>query len=171
MTAPVKMENWLPYRDTKAQGAADFYFAINGTFRFIRKRLGKAALIRYWTDLGTQYMQPVTERWKAGGLPAIAAYWNAFFHAEPGGDVRVDMEADAVRLTVNVCPLIHHLRANDRTIEPDICEHCYYVSEAAARPAGFTVRIEGGNGSCRQSFFPVVSAPPPQDLNHITRAS
>ena len=31
----------LPYQDTKPQGAADFYFAINATFRFIHARLGR----------------------------------------------------------------------------------------------------------------------------------
>ncbi len=34
----------LPYRDSKATGAADFYFAINATFRFIRETLGTEAL-------------------------------------------------------------------------------------------------------------------------------
>ena len=31
----------LPFTDTKPTGAADFYFAINATFRFIQKRLGQ----------------------------------------------------------------------------------------------------------------------------------
>ncbi len=74
----------LPYRDTKPVGAADFYFAINATFRFILRRFGVEYLHRYWTDLGTQYYAPLTADWKQRGLSGIAAYWRAFFAAEPG---------------------------------------------------------------------------------------
>ena len=73
----------LPYRDTKPVGAADFYFAINATFRFILQRFGLEGLRRYWTDLGAQYYAPVSAAWKQRGLPGVAAYWRAFFAAEP----------------------------------------------------------------------------------------
>jgi hypothetical protein len=58
--------NPLPYTDTKPVGAADFYFAINATFRFILTRLGMEGLRRYWADMGASYYQPVTERWRHG---------------------------------------------------------------------------------------------------------
>ena len=56
----------LPYSDTKPVGAADFYFAINATFQFIRRSLGAAALEEYWSDLGRWYFRPVLFRrkWK-----------------------------------------------------------------------------------------------------------
>jgi hypothetical protein len=83
----------LPYTDTKPQGSADFYYAINATFRFILTRLGRAAWIAYLQEMGRGYYAPVNARWRAGGLPAVARYWQAFFAAEPGavvggGDVR-----------------------------------------------------------------------------------
>ena len=37
-------------------------------------------------------------------------------------------------------------------------------------PAGFTVRIEGGNGSCRQSFHRKDTVPP-QDFARIKEAA
>mgnify|MGYP001022800157 FL=1 len=45
----------LPYTDTKPVGSADFYFAINSTFRFILKKLGREGWIRYLQDLGREY--------------------------------------------------------------------------------------------------------------------
>ena len=45
----------LPYLDTKPVGAADFYTAINATFRFIERRLGRDGLLRYWHELGQRY--------------------------------------------------------------------------------------------------------------------
>lgn len=178
----------LPYRDQKPVGAADFYFAINATFRFIRKTLGEDSLKTYWIDLGRTYMAPVTQRWKQGGLSGIAEYWQAFFAAEPGAEVEVsiaepeqgpssrmsrpmDSKRLAVFLEVRTCPVIQHLRANGRVIDPGFCQHCYYVSEAAAQPAGFTVRVQGGNGSCRQTFLPCEEAEAPQNLHDILEAS
>lgn len=144
----------LPYNDTKPVGAADFYFAINATFRFVLNKLGPDGLRQYWTDLGTRYFAPVTARWKEGRLIAIADYWRAFFAAEPGAEVEVRQSPNEVTLDVKVCPAIKHLRAHGREIVPCFCEHCHVIGNAMAAPAGFKVRIEGGNGSCRQRFTP-----------------
>lgn len=149
----------LPYTDTKPAGAADFYFAINATFRFVAKKLGRDGLHRYWRELGAQYFAPVTARWKAGGLPAVAEYWRAFFAAEPGGEVEVRELPEEVVLDVKVCPAIRHLRANGRELAPWFCEHCTVTGGSMAAPAGLGMRVEGGEGSCRQSFFRRESEP------------
>ena len=161
----------LPYRDTKPVGAADFYFAINATFRFILQRFGLEGLRRYWTDLGIQYYAPVAAAWKQRGLPGIAAYWRAFFAAEPGADVQVQHADEAVVVEVALCPAFQHLRAHQREIVPCFCQQCYFLNEAIAAPAGFTVRVEGGDGSCRQTFLPRGAGAPPQDLNAIREAT
>jgi hypothetical protein len=161
----------LPFTDTKKVGAGDFYFVINATFRFIEKQFGLDALRRYWQELGSGYYAPVTAAWKRDGLPAVADYWRAFFQAEPGAEVQVDLTPEAVTLDVRVCPALKHLHGPGRNIVPRFCEHCYYVSEAAAAPAGLTVRVEGGNGACRQIFMRRDPALPPQDLARIKEAA
>jgi hypothetical protein len=160
----------LPYTDSKPVGAADFYFAINATFRFVLARFGPDGLRKYWTDLGARYFAPVAARWKAGGLAAVADYWSAFFAAEPDADVDVQQTPDAVTVEVRACPAIKHLRANGRVIVPCFCQHCYFISDAIAAPAGLTVRIAGGNGSCRQTFLRREAATAPQDFTQIEEA-
>ncbi|MCP5559077.1 MAG: hypothetical protein H7A55_15130 [Verrucomicrobiaceae bacterium] len=159
--------NALPYQDTKPVGAAGFYTAINATFRFIQGRFGADGLRRYWEDIGTRYYRPVSDRWTAGGLAAVADYWRTFFAAEPGSDVSVTDAADHVEVEVRTCPMIAHLREQSREIVPCFCQHCYFVSEAIGRPAGVTVRVEGGGGSCRQRFYLAASAPAAQTLDAI----
>lgn len=149
----------------------DFYLAINATFRFILNHLGMEGLRRYWQDLGTRYYAPVSARWSAGGLPAVADYWRAFFDAEPGADVAVIREEDEVRLEVKTCPVIKHLRAQGRGIIPCFCQHCHFVSEAIAAPAGLTVRVDGGNGACVQRFIPRDKATEPQHIEDIKEAT
>ena len=73
----------------------------------------------------------------------------------------------AVVVEVAVCPAIHHLRAHQREIVPCFCQQCYFLNEAIAAQAGFTVRVTGGNGSCRQSFQARDGRELPQDLNEI----
>lgn len=161
----------LPYTDDKPVGAADFYFALHATFRFIEERLGREGLRAYWRELGSRYYAPVSAAWQKGGLPAVADYWRAFFQAEPGAEVEVTADSQRVTLEVRVCPAIKHLRAHGRKLIPCFCEHCYHVSEAMAAPAHLTVRVTGGNGSCRQDFLPRADTLPPQDLHAIKEAT
>lgn len=161
----------LPYTDTKPVGAAGFYTAINATFRFVESRYGRDGLIEYWRQMGGSYHQPVSQRWKAGGLGAVAAHWRAFFAAEPGANVEVDELKDEVRVRVITCPLIRHLREEKRAIVPCLCQHCYFVSEAIAAPAGMTARVSGGNGSCVQRFLSRAGHEPEQRLEDIKEAS
>ena len=152
MTEPLPAPDPLPYRDTKPVGAPDFYFAINATFRFLLDRFGIEGLRRYWRDLGARYYAPVTERWRRDGLGGVAEYWKAFFAAEPGAVVQIHESPDEVRVEVQTCPAIRHLRDHGRKVVPCFCQHCYFVSEAIAAPAGLSVRVTGGDGACVQRF-------------------
>lgn len=161
----------LPYTDTKPVGAADFYTAINATFRFVFNRFGRDGLLRYWRELGSSYYAPVSARWMEGGMQAVAAYWRAFFAAEPGAEAEVSELEDEVCVTVSVCPAIKHLRAQGREIVPFFCQHCHFVSEAIAAPAGLTVRVRGGNGSCVQRLVKRDGVTEPQRMEDIATAS
>jgi hypothetical protein len=154
----------LPYQDTKSQGAADFYFAIHATFRFIYTRLGRDAWIKYLRDMAVTYFAPVNAMWQTGGLPSVAGYWYAFFEAEPGATVDIKESTDFVAIEVNHCPAISHLRTHAREIIPYYCQHCYFLNEARAAAAGLCMRLEGGNGKCRHTYS---HSAPPQDMAAI----
>ncbi len=152
-----------PYVDVKPQGAADFYFAINATFRFLLERFGRRGWIAYLTELGRGYYEPVNRAWREGGLPAIAEYWRAFFAAEPGAVVEVVQKRDRVEIEVRECPAIRHLRAGGRRIVPEFCQHCHHLGAARAEAAGYVMRLEGGDGSCRHTYAEPGAGLPPQD--------
>ena len=161
----------LPYTDTKPVGAADFYTAINATFRFIINRFGRDGLLRYWQQLGSRYYAPVSQQWSKGGLQSVADYWRAFFDAEPGAEAEVSLLANEVCVRVTTCSAIQHLRAQDREIVPTFCQQCYFVSESMAEPAGLTVRVRGGNGSCVQRFIKRSACSEAQNMEDIASAS
>lgn len=159
----------LPYTDTKPQGAADFYFAINATFRFLYERLGRKAWIAYLEHLARGYFRPVNQAWQRGDLPSVASYWKAFFDAEPGGDVKVRASPDEVVIEVRECPAIAHLRRSGRAIVPYYCEHCAILGAARAAEAGFSMNLFGGNGSCRHVYRRAGELPPqnPADIKEV----
>lgn len=132
--------------------APDFYFAINATFRWIHDNWGETALRQYWAAMGREHYAAVTEQFRQGGLEAVRDYWTAFFAAEPGGDVAVELQPGQVLVDVRTCPAIKHLRDHGREIMPLYCEHCTVVSGAMCAGAGMTVTVEGGMGQCRQTF-------------------
>ncbi|MCE5240812.1 hypothetical protein LLH23_20305 [bacterium] len=132
--------------------APDFYFAINATFRWIHDNWGEAGLRQYWEALGREHLADVTERFRQGGMAAVREYWQAFFDGEPGGDVSVAHDGDTVTISVRTCPAIKHLRAHGREIMPLYCQHCQVVSEAMCEGAGIGVDVQGGGGSCVQTF-------------------
>ncbi len=159
----------LPYRDKKPKGAADFYFAINATFRFIKERFGIEELTRYWSDLGkSEYFRPVADDWIQRGQTGVEEYWRDFFAAEPDAQVNVTTAGAGVEIQVLECPAIHHMQKHCREIVPEFCQHCYFVSQALADRAGWEVRVAGGAGSCAQKFGPRGSFPP-QDISNIKR--
>ena len=132
--------------------AGDFYFAINATFRFILENYGEAALIAYWRAMGDEYYAPLARRFHDGGLDEVERFWRAFFEAEPGGAVRVSSDDGAVEIDVQDCPAIRWLRAHNREIAPNYCEHCHHVSTAIAERANLRFTLDGGGGTCHQRF-------------------
>lgn len=144
----------LPYTDEKPEGAADFYFAINATFRFLLKHFGTEGWKAWLREMGRNYYAPVNQRWREGGLAEVAAYWKDFFDAEPGGNVGVATKGDEVHIEVRQCPAIKHLKDAGREIVPCYCQHCGILGQARAREAGLSMEVVGGDGSCRHVYGP-----------------
>lgn len=161
----------LPYRDTKARGAADFYYGINATFRFILNRCGADAWHQYLRQMGREYYAPVNLRWQNGGLKAVARYWRAFFAAEPGAEVNVIEQSDRIEVRVSQCPAIKHLRDGKREIVREYCQHCFYLGSARAESSGLIMRLDGGNGACCHTFARAGANLPPQDMTRIKEAT
>ena len=133
-------------------GAADFFFAVNATFRHILDNYGEEALHEYWEEMGREHYKFVTEAITERGLEALKEHWERLFPEEPGSEVDIRLEAAVLTLEVRVCPAILHLRKHGREIVPVYCEHCRYVSTGMCEPAGVSVEVEGGMGSCVQRF-------------------
>ena len=133
-------------------GAPDFFFGINATFRHILDTYGEEALHKYWEEMGAEHYKAVTEAIGERGMQALKERWDGLFPEEPGSEVKTCIDGDTLTLTVSVCPAILHLKKHGREILPQYCEHCLHVSKGMCAPAGVDVQVEGGMGSCVQTF-------------------
>ena len=133
----------------------DFYFAVNALSRYLHDRYGHRALIDYWRSLGREYYHTRCERWRNGGVKAIASDWQSYFKKEPKAKVDISIRGETVELIIHVCPAIKHLKDCGREIVPYFCEHCDSICGAMAGSAGFSFKRTGGMGSCRQRFVQV----------------
>jgi hypothetical protein len=135
-----------------AVGAPDFFFAVNATFRHIRDHHGPEALQRYWEEMGREHYRAVTEAIRERGLIALKEHWEQLFPEEPGAEVEMRLGENCLMLEVAVCPAIRHLRAHGREVLPEYCLHCTHVSRGMCEPAGVSVEVCGGDGTCTQVF-------------------
>ena len=133
-------------------GAPDFFFAVNATFRHILENYGEEALHRYWEEMGREHYRGVTEAMQERGLEALKEHWEQLFPQEPGSEAELALDGDCLTLTVKTCPAILHLKQHRREVSPVYCDHCTYVSRGMCEPAGVSVEVSGGGGSCVQAF-------------------
>lgn len=136
----------------------DFYFAINATFTHFTKHWGEQALIAYWQAMGREYLAPLARRFQTEGPAGIARYWADYYAEETVGKVLVSQtDADTVLIQVRECPAIGWLQDSKWAsvhppAHPMYCHHCLYVNRAMLEHTDYEFELEGGGGSCRQSF-------------------
>jgi len=136
----------------------EFYFTINAACYYFTERWGKEALVAYWQTMGREYLAPLAAHFQAGGLEAISSYWSDYFAHEPGGDVAISqVGSDRVVIDVRDCPAIAWLTrsqeaASHPPVHPMFCQHCLYVNQAMLESGDYSFTLEGGGGSCRQTF-------------------
>ncbi len=83
----------------------------------------------------------------------------------------MEEKSDRVEVHVKECPAIKHLRAGGREIVREYCQHCQILGAARAEAAGLTMRLHGGNGSCRHTFATAAAALPPPNPSDIAEAT
>jgi hypothetical protein len=136
----------------------DFYFAINATFYHFSDRWGEGGLINYWETMGRDYLAPLAAQFQAGGLAAIGKYWTDYFAEEPGGDVSVTLPDErTVLIDVKDCPAIRWMKTSPSgtghaEIHPLYCRHCYHVNKAMMEKTDYRFDLQGGGGTCRQTY-------------------
>jgi hypothetical protein len=133
-----------------------FYPAILATFRHIESTYGRSTLERYWRELALEYYGPVIERFRAGGLDAVAEHFREYFSREPNAAfdvVRQGVGQDArVIVDVERCPAKYWLRHFGCEVPDWYDDLTRVMGETMAQRAGFRFQYEPGCDGYRMTF-------------------
>ncbi len=130
-----------------------FYPAILATFRHIESNYGYDTLERYWREMAEEYYAPVIEKFKTGGLGAIARHWREYFDKEPKAQVDVIREQNRVIIDVKQCPAIYWLRHFKCDIPDWYYNHIPVMGTVLAERSGHKFEFESGDGKYKMIFI------------------
>ncbi len=117
----------------------DFHGALSVGLEYLEDRFGEEAVREYLRQFARAYYAPLTADLKRRGLVALKEYF-AELYEEEGGEVRIRLSEDELRIEVAKCPAVTHMRARGypvarlfrettRTVNETICEGTPYSAE------------------------------------------
>ncbi len=130
-----------------------FYPAILATFKHIESNYGYDTLERYWRELAEEYYAPVIEKFKKGGLDAIAQHWQEYFAKEPKAIFSIEKEQSRVIVDVKQCPAMYWLEHFKCDIPDWYYNHIKIIAGTLAEKSGHKFEFrQTGNDSYKMIF-------------------
>ena len=122
----------------------EFIPAYSEMFKFLDRKGGKEAVVRFWEDLSDNFLNNLRAHAIEKGLAGCFEYWSHTL-TEEAADFRMvlDENEGTFRITMRDCPskgrLIH-----EEHIEPYeyYCEHCDTLYRRVLEPLGFEYSID-----------------------------
>ena len=117
----------------------DFHCALNSGIEYLHRYFGADSVRQYLRQFASSFYGPLTEDLKKRGLVALKEYFEKVYQLE-GGKAHFDFFEDELKITVNACPAVTHLRKNSypiaelffettRTVNETICEGTFFAAE------------------------------------------
>ena len=117
----------------------DFHGALNKGIEYLHRHYGADSVRRYLRQFAAAFYRLLTEDLKKRGLVALEEYFKKVYQVE-GGKARFDLFEDELKITVDACPAVTHLRKNGylaaelffettRTVNETICDGTPFAAE------------------------------------------
>jgi hypothetical protein len=120
----------------------EFIPAYSELFKFLERRGGKPAVIRFWQHLSDSFLGNLRQLASEKGLAGCFEYWSHTL-AEEAADFRMTLEQDTLQIEMRACPSKGRLLA-DPALQPypDYCEHCDLLYRRVLEPLGLKVEVD-----------------------------
>ena len=133
----------------------DFHGALSAGIEYLHENYGEEAVRQYLRQFARSYYAPLTEALASRGLIALEEYLRKVSDLE-GGAVRFELSEDELRIVVEACPAVMHMREHGYpvarlfrettdTVNRAICEGTPFVAEL--------VEYEEETGRSVQRFY------------------
>jgi len=120
----------------------DFHGALSVGLEYVEHHFGEEAVRDYLRQFARAFYAPLTADLKRRGLVALEEHF-AKLYEEEAGDVRITLSEEELRIEVEACPAVTHMRRRGypvarlfrettRTVNETICEGTPYAAELLA---------------------------------------
>ena len=117
----------------------DLHGDLSGGIEYLHRHFGADSVRRYLRQFAASFYYPLTEDLKKRGLVALKEYFEKVYQLE-GGQAQFDLSEDELKITVEACPTVTHLRKNGyqvaelffettRTVNQTICKGTPFAAE------------------------------------------
>jgi len=117
----------------------DFHGALSVGLEYLEHQFGEEAVREYLRQFARAFYAPLAADLKRRGLVALEEHF-AKVYAEEGGDVRITLREEELRIEVEACPAVTHMREcgypvarlfreTTGTVNETICEGTPYTAE------------------------------------------
>jgi len=122
----------------------EFIPAYNELFKFLERRGGKDAVVKFWENLSDSFLTKLRDLAAKKGLTGCFEYWQNVL-TEESADFRMtlDEENGLFEIRMRYCPSMGRLIETTH-IEPYrfYCEHCDTLYRRVLEPLGFEYHID-----------------------------
>ena len=117
----------------------DFHGALSVGLEYVEKHLGEGSAREYLRHFALAFYAPLAADLKRRGLVALKEHFTKVYEEE-GGEVRISLGEEELRVEVEACPAVTHMRERgypiarlfhetSKTVNEAICEDTPYAAE------------------------------------------
>ncbi|MCM8789326.1 MAG: hypothetical protein NC907_06015 [Candidatus Omnitrophica bacterium] len=125
----------------------DFIPAYSEFFKFLEKKGGRLAVIKFWEYLSDRYLKDLKKLVSKHGIKGCWLYWSKTLNEEAADfKMELDEKNGIFRITIFHCPSKGRL-LKLKHIEPykDYCKHCDVLYRRVLEPYGYWYEIDLSN--------------------------
>ena len=122
----------------------EFIPAYSELFKFLEKKGGKAAVVKYWETISADGLDLLRKEASENGLRGCYNYWSHTLNEEAADfTMTLDEENGVFTIEMHKCPS-KGLLISTKHIEPykDYCEHCDLLYRNVLEPLGYKYDID-----------------------------
>lgn len=122
----------------------EFIPAYSELFKFLDKKGGKEAVVRFWENLSDNFLGNLRDFAEKKGLTGCFEYWTQTLNEEAADfKMTLDEENGIFEIEMRYCPSMGRL-LEEKHIEPYefYCEHCDTLYRRILEPLGFEYDID-----------------------------
>jgi len=118
----------------------DFHGALSAGIEYLHERYGEQAVREYLGQFARTFYAPLTEDLRRRGLVALEEHFRRIYDLE-GGCVRFARSEDELRIQVDACPAVAHMRDRDYPVARLFRETTETVNRAICQDTPFAAEL------------------------------